>query len=278
MSRSPRKSRTLVRIPIEFEGLADDAHIKGKGNTLDLNLNGCRVESHAAVPRGSYVRLRLKIPGSASPVKVDMARVRWVQGGTFGVEFIQRSAEDVPVISQVMAETCEHHGSVVQSIQQRLGGRMGTVLVVEDDPDLLHLCAKTLGDIGFKVLKASGSVEALQINMAHRAPIHLMLVDLILRPPVFQLQDGKERHPRVHGHEFIERVLQLRKTCHVVYMSGHDEQALNALGIRIGDALCLQKPFSREDLLGAIDMVLASPPLTTDRLPRKPLKKAANDR
>jgi len=278
MSRATRKSRTLVRMQVEFDGLSEDAHIKGKGRTLDLNVNGCRVESHTVVPRGSYLRLRLHIPGSARIVTINMARVRWVQGGSFGVEFIHRSAEDVPLIDQVTADTREHRGSVVQSIQQRIGRGPCTVLVVEDDPDVLHLCTRTLEAVGFKVLKAPGSVEALQINAAHRGSIHVMLVDLILRPPVFQLQDGKDRHPRVHGHAFVERALHLRRHCHVVYMSGHDEQALTALGIRIGDALCLQKPFSREDLLVAIDRALASPPLTVEHLSKKPLKKAANNR
>lgn len=263
---------------MEFHGLSDDAHIKGKGHTLDLNVNGCRIESHSLVPRGSYLRLRLTLPNSAKLVTIGMARVRWVQAKCFGVEFIQRSAEDLPLITQVTAETGHHQDSVAHAIRKRIGKAPCTVLVVEDDPDILHVCAKTLEDVGFKVLKASGSVEGLQITSAHPSPIHLMLVDLILRPSVLQLQDGKDRHPRVHGHDFVHYALKRLKDCRVVYMSGHEETALKALGIEIGGALCLQKPFSREDLLVAIDRVLASPPLTPEELSPKYPKQAANDR
>ncbi len=278
MKGTPRKSRALVRIPVEFQGLTEDAHIKGKGHTLDLNVNGCRIESHSLVPRGSYLRLRLALPNSANLVTIGMARVRWVQAKSFGVEFIQRSAEDLPLITQVTAETGHHQESVAHAIRKRIGKGSCTVLIVEDDPDILHLCAQTLEDVGFKVLKASGSVEGLQINSAHPAPIHLMLVDLILRPSVFQLQDGKDRHPRVHGHEFVRFALKRRSECRVVYMSGHEDAALKALGIEIGGALCLQKPFSREDLLVAIDRVLASPPLSSENLSGKSSKLVANDR
>ncbi len=279
MSRLPRKARTLVRISVEFQGLSEESHIKGKGRTLDLNVNGCRVESHTAVPRGSYLQLHLTVPTAPKLITIGMARVRWVQSGAFGVEFIQRSADDIPYINQVMAEAGEHKNAVAHSIQRRMGPVPCTVLIVEDDPDVLHLCARTMEGIGCKVLKASGSSEALQICAAHKAPIHIMLVDLILRPPVFQLQSGQERYPRVHGHALIDLVVRIRKKCHVVYMSGHDEKALNALGIQIGGALCLQKPFSREDLLVAVDQALASSPVVWDEASyEKPARKAANDR
>lgn len=280
MKGTPRKSRTLVRIPVEFQGISDDGHIKGKGHTLDLNVNGCRIESPTVVPRGCYLRLRLTIPNSPKLVVIGMARVRWVQAKSFGVEFIQRAAEDLPFITQITSETGEPgpQHSVLHSIKKHAGKGPCTVLVVEDDPDILHLCATTLEDAGFKVLKASGSVEGLQMVTAYLGPIQLMLVDLVLRPPVFQLQDGNDRHPRVHGHEFVSHALKRRKKCHLVFMSGHDEAALRALGIEIGGFLCLQKPFSREDLLVAIERALVSQPVTAEDLPQKMFKKAANDR
>jgi hypothetical protein len=81
MSRPPRKSRTLVRIPVEFQGISDEQTIRGNGHTLDLNINGCRIESPTAVPRGGYLSLRLTIPKAPKPVVIGMARVRWVQAG-----------------------------------------------------------------------------------------------------------------------------------------------------------------------------------------------------
>jgi CheY-like chemotaxis protein len=260
MSRAPRKSRTLVRIPVEFQGIADEQAIRGKGHTLDLNVNGCRVESATAVPRGGYLCLRLAIPKAPKPVVIGMARVRWVQAGAFGVEFIQRSADDLPYINLVTIEADERKESVAR-IAHQSGKAPCTVLIVEDDPDVLHLCAHTLEQVGCKVLKASGSSEALEVCTAYLGPIHLLLIDLILRPPVFQLQTGRERYPRVHGHELVDHILRVRKKCHTLFMSGHDDRALQTLGIEVGGMLCLQKPFSREDLLTAVNQAMAAPVL-----------------
>lgn len=276
MHRAPRKSRTLIRIQVEFQGISEDVTIKGKGYTLDLNINGCRIESATSVPRGSYVRLRLAIPKAPHPVLIGMARVRWVQAGSFGVEFIQRSAEDLPYISQATSESTRHVAA--QALQPKSGKAPCTVLVVEDDPDVLHLCARTLEDVGCKVLKASGSSEALQVCTTHGGTIHLLLVDLVLRPPVLQLMSGHEQHPRVHGCDLIEHILRIRKKCHVVFMSGHDEAALRTLGIEVGGALCLQKPFSREDLLMAINQAMAGPPMVSKVLYSGTVKRAVNAR
>jgi CheY-like chemotaxis protein len=276
MHRAPRKSRTLIRIQVEFQGISEDVSIKGKGYTLDLNINGCRIESATSVPRGSYVRLRLAIPKAPHPVLIGMARVRWVQAGSFGVEFIQRSAEDLPYISQATSESTRHVAA--QALQPKPGKAPCTVLVVEDDPDVLHLCARTLEDVGCKVLKASGSSEALQVCTTNGGTIHLLLVDLVLRPPVLQLMSGHEQYPRVHGCDLIEHILRIRKKCHVVFMSGHDEAALRTLGIEVGGALCLQKPFSREDLLMAINQAMAGPPMVSKVLHPGTVKRAVNAR
>ena len=276
MHRAPRKSRTLIRIQVEFQGISEDASIKGKGYTLDLNINGCRIESATSVPRGSYVRLRLAIPKAPHPVLIGMARVRWVQAGSFGVEFIQRSAEDLPYISQATSESNRHVAA--QALQPKPGKAPCTVLVVEDDPDVLHLCARTLEDVGCKVLKASGSSEALQVCTTHGGTIHLLLVDLVLRPPVLQLMSGHEQYPRVHGCDLIEHILRIRKKCHVVFMSGHDEAALRTLGIEVGGALCLQKPFSREDLLMAINQAMEGPPMAYKAFQSGTIKRAVNAR
>jgi CheY-like chemotaxis protein len=276
MQRAPRKSRTLIRIQVEFQGISEDASIKGKGYTLDLNINGCRIESATAVPRGSYVRLRLAIPKAPHPVLIGMARVRWVQAGSFGVEFIQRSAEDLPYISQATSESNRHVAA--QALQPKPGKAPCTVLVVEDDPDVLHLCARTLEDVGCKVLKASGSSEALQVCTTYGGTIHLLLVDLVLRPPVLQLMSGHEQYPRVHGCDLIEHILRIRKKCHVVFMSGHDEAALRTLGIEVGGALCLQKPFSREDLLMAINQAMEGPPMAYKAFQSGTINRAVNAR
>jgi DNA-binding response OmpR family regulator len=61
--------------------------------------------------------------------------------------------------------------------------RHPTILVVDDDPDMLSLCATQLGAAGFSVLTAVGSLEAQLISDRYPATIDLVLLDLLLYPP-----------------------------------------------------------------------------------------------
>lgn len=54
------------------------------------------------------------------------------------------------------------------------------IWVLDDDPSMMLICAKTLRAEGFTVLEAAGSSEALKILTTHQVPIDLLLTDLML--------------------------------------------------------------------------------------------------
>lgn len=76
-----------------------------------------------------------------------------------------------------------------------------TILLVDDEPSITMLCKTVLQQAGFSVLDADGSSEALKICTQHEGPIDLLLTDLILPPPDFQLASSSNQFPHVHGHE-----------------------------------------------------------------------------
>ncbi|MGZ8393906.1 MAG: hypothetical protein ACXWWJ_03970, partial [Nitrospira sp.] len=78
-----------------------------------------------------------------------------------------------------------------------------TILIVDDDEDMLALCAVKLEAHGFSVLKAIGSAEAHRICADHPAKIDLILIDVMLYPPAVQLDDHKNPLPRVHGNTLL---------------------------------------------------------------------------
>jgi len=86
-----------------------------------------------------------------------------------------------------------------------------TILVVDDDLEILKLCTLILTRYGFNVLQALGSTEAMQICSTHVGDIHLVLVDLMLDPPVFQLRTEKQPYLRVHGHTLFNGLRKTRK-------------------------------------------------------------------
>jgi CheY-like chemotaxis protein len=136
-----------------------------------------------------------------------------------------------------------------------------TILLVDDEPSITMLCKEILQQTGFSVLVADGSSEALKICTQHEGPIDLLLTDLILPPPGFQLASSSNQFPHVHGHELAIRALRIRKDLRIILMSGNIDKDLAGYGIRLGSLPFLPKPFEIEALVTLVRQVLkASPP------------------
>jgi DNA-binding NtrC family response regulator len=134
-----------------------------------------------------------------------------------------------------------------------------TVLIVDDEPSTVRLCAQLLEQAGFTVLTAEGSSDALKICTAHQGPIDLLLTDLVLSPPGFQLASPSNQFPHVHGHVLAARAAALRNGLRVALMSGNPDQDLASHGIMRSPLPFLKKPFERAALVEFVREVLASP-------------------
>lgn len=139
-----------------------------------------------------------------------------------------------------------------------------TILVVDDDPSTRLICVKTLRAKGFTVLEAEGSSEALKVLATHQEPIDLLLTDLMLPPPDLQFTSTQNPYPRVHGHDVIQRAMEMKKTFRVILMSSlsyHERKAYHTITDHVP---FLQKPFSVEIMMQLVHEVLASAPLSYD--------------
>lgn len=150
-----------------------------------------------------------------------------------------------------------------------------TILVVDDDPSMRLICAKTLRAKGFTVLEAEGSSEALKILATHQEPIDLLLTDLMLPPPGLQLTSTENPYPRVHGHDIIQRTLAMKKTLRVILMSSLSEQERKAYRLVTDQVPFLQKPFSVETMMEMVHTVFAAAPLSYDDSATKSIDKQA---
>src|SRR6185437_8474850 len=149
-----------------------------------------------------------------------------------------------------------------------------TILVVDDELPIIKLCKTLLEEAGFTVLKADGSSEALKICTQHQEPIDLLLTDLVLPPPGFQLASTSNQFPHVNGHELAVRATMIRSGLRIILMSGNPDKELASHGIRRGTLPFLAKPFERDRLIALVYNVLAqtAPTLAVETRPR-----AAND-
>jgi DNA-binding NtrC family response regulator len=154
------------------------------------------------------------------------------------------------------------------SEQRDIESRSGppAILVVDDDAAVTKLCKTMLQQEGFSVLEADGSSDALKICAQYEGRIDLLITDLILPPPGFQLASSTNQFPHVHGHELATRALRVRKDLRVILMSGNIDQDLAGYGIQRGVLPFLPKPFEQQTLVALVRQTLHAPPPSIESL------------
>jgi len=119
------------------------------------------------------------------------------------------------------------------------------ILVVEDQPGLRGLVERMLKNSGYSVLLASNTEEAQRLCMNDPRPIHIVLTDLIM--------------PGASGTSLAKWIEEHRPESKLMFMSGYSEEAFAHHGMNAPGMTLLQKPFSREELLGKIQEVMSKP-------------------
>lgn len=113
---------------------------------------------------------------------------------------------------------------------------MKTVLLVDDNRDVLEVTAFMLEDAGYEVVAASSSEQALEVASTRQDDIGVVLTDLNLRQGMSGIEMGVAMH---------EEGL----TCPMIVMSGDIEPPQTAMQSWM---TYLSKPFDRKTLLKAI--------------------------
>ena len=142
-----------------------------------------------------------------------------------------------------------------------------TILVVDDDSSMVALCRMLLEQDGYPVLTAEGSREALKLCAKHHGPINLLLTDLFLPPPDFEMASNKNEFPHVNGHVLAAKAADIRKGLRIVLMSAASKGELEKHAIHYGVLPFVQKPIKKEVLLQIVRDTLQHPPptLVTDK-------------
>ena len=106
----------------------------------------------------------------------------------------------------------------------------GTVLVVEDSPEILNLVRMVLQGAGYTVLSAASGFQALARKDER---VDLVLTDVVM--------------PGMNGPEFVERWQQAHPETPVLYMTGYAEESV--LPFSVNPDNLLLKPFKPAQLL-----------------------------
>jgi PAS domain S-box-containing protein len=139
-----------------------------------------------------------------------------------------------------------HFGPAVKPLEvqtETVQGGTETLLVVEDESQILAMCQRLLEKQGYRVLTAGSPEEAMAQCEQFREEIHLLVSDLIM--------------PRMNGRELFEKISLVKPGIKVLIMSGYTADLISKKGgLTEGDHF-IQKPFTNRDFILKVRQILS---------------------
>jgi CheY-like chemotaxis protein len=117
-----------------------------------------------------------------------------------------------------------------------------TVLVVDDEPAVCAIAARSLQYGGFRVVEAPDGADAIQLVDRHGPP-EIVLTDLMM--------------PGVGGAELARRLKERWPALPIVFMSGYSAEELRRQGAIGFEGELIQKPFTPDGLVRSVAAALA---------------------
>jgi len=116
---------------------------------------------------------------------------------------------------------------------------MQTILVVDDEPQILRLVRAYLEEAGFRVVTASDGEQALYVAR-HEQP-DLIVLDILM--------------PKMDGLEFTRRIRRERDVP-IIMLTARVEETDRIVGLELGADDYITKPFSPRELVARVRAVL----------------------
>lgn len=111
-----------------------------------------------------------------------------------------------------------------------------TILIAEDDQDIVKLLRLYLENEGYDVLTAGDGQEALEIMNHH--PINLAIVDIMM--------------PKMNGYELIQAI-RAKVNIPLIILSAKKEYTDKIIGLKIGADDYVTKPFNPLEIVARVD-------------------------
>ncbi len=210
---------------------------------------------HVSVTPGDYVKLTIKDTGPGIPEHIQ-ARIfepfftTKEQGSGLGLSmvygFVQRANGYILVDSgdTIGTEICiwlprsdfdESYSPIAKTPMETTIDHPTTILVVDDEPDILEIVSEYLSPLGCEVVTTSSPVEAQRMLLEDKN-IDMLITDEVM-PGV------------VKGHTLVKTAIHANDNIRCIIMSGYNLD----LGQIVGKADVLAKPFTRAELIDMIN-------------------------
>ncbi|MBU0995098.1 MAG: PAS domain S-box protein [Proteobacteria bacterium] len=150
------------------------------------------------------------------------------KGTTFKIYLKYYEGEAIDVREEPTAKMMTGHGE--------------TILVVEDEIGVLKSTRTILKMLGYEVLTASTTSEAMQLAKAHVGEIRLVITDVVM--------------PQMNGRELAEHMISLEPNLNILFMSGYTSNEIAHLGILDKGVCFIEKPFSMKGLATKVHEII----------------------
>ncbi len=152
------------------------------------------------------------------------------KGTTARIYLPRRRGESEEVIQESKTEMPRGHGE--------------TVLIVEDDAQVLDIGRQILERLGYTVLATASPGEAILLAREFDAEIHLLMTDIVM--------------PEMSGKELAAKIVATRPNINILFMSGYTADIIARHGILDRGTHFIQKPFTPDVLARKIRDALGS--------------------
>lgn len=120
-----------------------------------------------------------------------------------------------------------------------MSGQSHSILVVEDNKDLLNLLKINLTDQGYTVFTAENGITAL--DMFHTQNPDLVILDVML--------------PKLDGFEVCKKIRSENNTVPILMLTAKAEEVDKVLGLELGADDYMTKPFSVREFLARVKAI-----------------------
>jgi len=117
-----------------------------------------------------------------------------------------------------------------------------TILLVEDQPNILKMIDMILKRLGYQVLSANSPGKAIHLAKNHEKPIDLLITDVIM--------------PEMNGKDLAERLVLISPNLKCLFMSGYTADVIAHHGVLDENISFVQKPFSKKVLAVKVREIL----------------------
>jgi two-component system cell cycle sensor histidine kinase/response regulator CckA len=121
-------------------------------------------------------------------------------------------------------------------------GKAETILLVDDEPDLLQIIVRLLNRANYRVITSTHGKDALELYEKHRKEIRLVILDLLM--------------PGMGGKECLRALFRMDPNSRVLMVSGYHEEGIAEKLKDAGAKGFMWKPFDEPELLEKIREII----------------------